>query len=55
MRFSCSSFKIYFLNIKHFASSSLSRNFKKFRLFENDMKLRTLESRNLMPFFIVNY
>ena len=53
MRFSCSSFKIYFLN-KHFASSSLSRNFKKFRLFENNIKLRTLESRNLMPFFIVN-
>lgn len=35
--------------------ANLSRNFNKFRLLENKMKLKMLEFRNLMPFFIFAY
>ena len=55
MRFACSSFKSYFLNIR-FACANQSRNLNKFRVISrNKMRLKTLESRNLMPFFIVAY
>lgn len=38
-----------------FACSNLSRNFSKFKSHFLREKLRTLESRKLMPFFIVAY